>query len=147
MSAAMADSRAPLVLVVLSSAFERVHYALATAAAAAAADRPAILFFTQGAVRAIAGTHDAPGWRRLTVDDPSLGGSDARTLDRAFRARGAAGIEELFAACRELHVTFLVCSMGLRVAEIARSELREDLGVEETGLVDVLSRGGDLAYV
>lgn len=143
----MSDAKTPLILIVLSSAFERVHYALATAAAAAAADRPTILFFTQGAVRALAGTREAPGWMRLTVDDPSLGGSDAKTLDRAFRARGAAGIEELLAACRELRVPFLVCSMGLRVAEIARSELRHDLAVEETGLVDVLSRGGDVTYV
>jgi peroxiredoxin family protein len=137
----------PLVLVVLSSAFERVHYALATAAAAAAADRPAILFFTQGAVRAVAGTPEAPRWTELTVADPSLGGRDAAALDQAFRARGAAGFEELLAACSEIGVAFLVCSMGLRVAEIARSDLRDDLAVEETGLIDVLSRGGDLTYV
>jgi peroxiredoxin family protein len=136
-----------LVLIVLSSAFERVHYALATAAAAAAADRPTVLFFTQGAVRAIAGTDEAPGWARLTVADPSLGGADATSLDRAFRARGAAGFEELLAACHELRVAFLVCSMGLRVAEIPRSKLRGDLAIEETGLVDVLSRGGTLTFV
>jgi len=143
----MADTGSPLVLIVLSSAFERVHYALATAAAAAAADRPAILFFTQGAVRAIAGTPEAPGWARLTVADPGLGGDDAATLDRVFRARGAAGIEELLAACKELRVSFLVCSMGLRVADVARGSLRSDLPVEETGLVDVLSRGGTLTFV
>jgi peroxiredoxin family protein len=84
---------------------------------------------------------------RLTVADPSLGGSDAAALDRAFRARGAAGFEELLAACKELGVTFLVCSMGLRVAEIARDALRADLTIEETGLTDILSRGGDLSYV
>jgi peroxiredoxin family protein len=143
----MAEAKAPLVLVVLSSAFERVHYALATAAAAAAADRPTLLFFTQGAVRAIAGTPEAPGWRHLTVADPGLGGGDAAALDRAFRARGAAGFEELLAACKELGVTFLVCSMGLRVAEIDRDALRADLAIEETGLTDILSRGGDLTYV
>jgi peroxiredoxin family protein len=143
----MAEAKTPLVLIVLSSAFERVHYALATAAAAAAADRPTLLFFTQGAVRAIAGKPEAPGWTRLTVADSSLGGSDAATLDRAFRARGAAGFEELLAACKELGVTFLVCSMGLRVAEIDRGALRADLTIEETGLTDVLSRGGDLSYV
>lgn len=139
--------KTPLVLIVLSSAFERVHYALATAAAAAAADRPTILFFTQGAVRAVAGTPETPRWTELTVADPSLGGADAAALDRAFRARGAASFEELLAACSEIGVAFLVCSMGLRVAEVARSDLRNDLAVEETGLIDVLSRGGDLAYV
>jgi peroxiredoxin family protein len=138
----MADAPAKdtLALVVLSSAYERVHYALATAAAAAAVDTPVVLFFTEGAVRAVAGTAEQPGWHALTVADPSLGADDAAGLDRAFRSRGAAGFEELIGACRELGVALLVCSMGMRVAGIAKTDLRSDLGVEETGLTDVLSR-------
>lgn len=140
----MAEEKAPLTLVVLAGAFERVHYALATAAAAAAADRPTTLFFTQGAVWGIA---QNAGWQRLAVADPSLGGSDAAALDQAWRARGVAGFEELLTACQELGVTFLVCSMGLRVANVTRAELRPDLAIGETGLVDVLSRPGTLCFI
>jgi len=136
----MAEPKDTLALVVLSSAYERVHYALATAAAAAAVDKPVVLFFTEGAVRTIAGTAERPGWHALTVADPSLGAGDAAGLDRAFRARGAAGIEELLGACQELGVALLVCSMGMRVAGIAKTDLRSDLRLEETGLTDVLSR-------
>jgi peroxiredoxin family protein len=138
----MADKPAQdmLALIVVSSAYERVHYALATAAAAAASDKPVLLFFTQGAVRAVAGTPERPGWHALTVADPTLGGADAASLDRAYRSRGAAGIDELLAACRELGIELLVCSMGMRVAEIAKSDLRPDLSLQETGLTDVLSR-------
>jgi peroxiredoxin family protein len=129
-----------LALVVVSSAYERVHYALATAASAAAVDKPVFLFFTQGAVRAVAGTPERPGWHALTVADPTLGGTDAATLDRAFKSRGTAGFEELLSACGELGVELLVCSMGMRVAEIAKANLRPDLRIQETGLTDVLSR-------
>lgn len=143
----MAEAGTPLILAVIASEFERVHYALATAAAAAAADRPTTLFFAQGAVRAIAGTAAAPRWQRLPVADPGLGGGDAATLDGAFRARGAAGFEELLMACKELGVAFLVCSLGLRVAGLTRADLRPDLAIEETGLTDILSRSGTLTFV
>lgn len=137
----------PLALVVLSSAFERVHYALATAVAAAALDQPVLLFFTQGAVTALlAGANAAPGWHRLSVE-PGLVGDDAPSRDRAFRDRGAAGFEELLAACTELRVRFLVCSMGLRVAGAERASLRADLAVEETGLTDLLARAEALVFI
>jgi len=140
----MAEEKVPLILVVLASAFERVHYALATAAAAAAADRPTVLFFTQGAVRGIV---QNGGWQRLPVSDPSLGGNSAEALDKAWQSRGVAGFEELLMACKELNVTFLVCSMGLRVANVTKAELRADLAIGETGLVDVLSRPGTLSFI
>ena len=143
----MVEEKTPLILVVLASAFERVHYALATAAAAAAADRPTILFFTQGAVRAIAGTASMPGWTDLPVADSSLGGVDAGSLEATYRTRGVAGFEELLMVCQELGVTFLVCSMGLRVASLTRQGLRGDLALTETGLVDVLSRRGTLSFI
>ena len=136
----MVEEKVPLILVVLAGSFERVHYALATAAAAAAADRPTVLFFTQGAVRGIV---QNAGWQRLAVDE----GNSAEALDQAWRARGVAGFEELLMACQELGVTFLVCSMGLRVANVTKAELRADLTIGETGLVDVLSRPGSLSFI
>jgi peroxiredoxin family protein len=141
------DKGDTLALVVLSGAFERVHYALATAAAAAALDRPVLLFFTQGAVTALlTGTDEAPGWHRLAVE-PGLAGGNAASRDRAFRERGAAGFEDLLAACKELGIRFLVCSMGLRVAGAKRAALRADLEIEETGLTDLLARAGALVFI
>ncbi len=63
----MSEDRGPLAgiaglsLIVLSGEFARVHFALAMAAAAAAIDRPAILFFTNHALYALAGG-DAAGY-------------------------------------------------------------------------------------
>ena len=136
----MVEEKIPLILVVLAGSFVRVHYALARAAAAAAADRPTVLFFAQGAVRGIV---QNKGWHQLAVDD----GSSAEAVDKAWQARGVAGFEELLMACKELGVTFLVCSMGLRVANVTKAELRADLAIGETGLVDVLSRKGSLSFI
>ena len=56
-----------LSIVVFSGDFERVHYALATAAAAAAVDRPTTLFFTMEAIHALARRRGdgTPGWTAL----------------------------------------------------------------------------------
>lgn len=116
-----------LSIIVYSGAFDRVHYALATAAAAAATDRPVTLFFTMEALRALG--KDA-GWRKIE-------GADAR--DAAYRARGVATFEELLAACAALEVRFMVCEMGLRAIGMTAAELRDDLAFEEGGLVTFLN--------
>ncbi len=56
-----------LSIIVFSGDFERVHYALAMAAAAAAVDRPTTLFFTMEAIGALAKRRGdgAPGWSAL----------------------------------------------------------------------------------
>lgn len=115
-----------LSLIVFSGDYERVHYALAAAAAAAAIDRPATLFFTMEAARALcAGDGGEPGWHRLA-------GADA---DAERRARGVAGFDELLEACAELGVRFMACEMGLRAAGIAPESLRQDLRIDIAGLV------------
>lgn len=117
-----------LSLVVFSGDFERVHYAFSMAAAAAAIDRPATLFFTMEAIRFLARplADGAPGWTAL---------SGAAARDAEFRARGVAGFDELVAACAALDVKFLVCEMGLRAIDMTAAELRDDLGFEEGGIV------------
>ena len=95
-----------LSLIVFSGDYARAHYALAAAAAAAAVDRPATLFFTMQGARALlaAGADGEEGWR-------SLAGADA---DAGLRERGVAGFEELLDSCAALGVRFMVCEMGLR---------------------------------
>lgn len=110
-----------LSIIVYSGDFDRVHYALAMAAAAAAIDRPATLFFTMEAIRALA-KDAAPSAR-----------------DPARAARGVATFEELLAACAALDVRFMVCEMGLRAVGLRSSDLRDDVAFEEGGLVTFLN--------
>lgn len=122
--------------VVFSGDFERVHYALAMAAAAAALGKSATLLVTGQAVRALAADiDDAAGWRALHSAD----GRAAGQVDAAYRARGVAGFEELLAACAELGVRLMACEMGLRTAGLDRAALRTDVTIEEAGLATFLA--------
>ena len=125
-----------LSVIVSSGAFERVHYALVLASAAAAIGKPATLFFTHEALRALgaADDHGVAGWRRLAADAAEDGGA----ADDAWRARGVAGFEELLSACVELGVRFIACEMGLRVMGLAAGDLRADVPIEVAGVVTLL---------
>ena len=120
-----------LSIVVFSGDFERVHYAFSMAAASAAVDRPATLFFTMEAIRALAKpTADgAPGWTAIP----------GAARDAEFAARGVATMETLIESCAALGVTFLVCEMGLRAAGLAMVDLRDDLDYAEGGIVTFLN--------
>jgi peroxiredoxin family protein len=119
---------AKLSLVVFSGEFAKVHYALATAAAAAAIDIPATLFFTMKASRALA---KDDGWHALA--------GDAAASDATLQARDVAGFAELLESCQALGVRFLVCTMGLSAIDLAADALRDDLGIELGGLVSFLN--------
>lgn len=126
-----------LSIFVFSGAFDRVHYALATASAAAATNRAVTLLFTMGAVRALveAGENGVPGWVHL---DAAEDGSDAATRDAAYAEKGIATFEELLSACVELHVRFRVCEIGLKAEGIETSRLRADVPVKAGGIVSFL---------
>lgn len=122
---------------VFSGAFDRVHYALAIASAAAATSRAVTLFFTMGAVRALAeaGAGGAPGWNGLGACED---GSDAAARDASYGEKGIATFEELLSACVELGVVFQVCEIGLKAEGIEAARLRADVPVKAGGIVSFL---------
>jgi peroxiredoxin family protein len=126
-----------LSVLVLSGAYERVHYALVLASSAAAIGKPATLFFTDQALRALrrAEAGSAPGWRSLSA----TAGFDGGGVDDDYRARGVAGFEELLAACVELGVRFIACEMGLRAMNLEPFALRSDIPIEVAGVVTFLA--------
>jgi peroxiredoxin family protein len=133
----MSDMTPPdkLSIVVYAGDYGRVHYALAMASAAAAMNKPATLFFTMAAIRALT-KHE--GWRELPAGDlvPDETGG---TQDNAMIAKGLAGFEELLEACVVFKVKFLVCEMGLRALGLAKSDLRGDVAYDEGGIVSFLA--------
>ncbi|MEK9946950.1 MAG: hypothetical protein VW999_13305 [Alphaproteobacteria bacterium] len=127
---------AKLSLIVYSGAFDKVHYALATAAAAIATNTPVTLFFTMDAIACVTrGADGTPGWQTVTAED----GRPGAAVDAAFAARGVGTFEELLQACVELGATFMVCDMGLRAKDIDRAGLRADVPFVEGGLVTFLN--------
>ena len=100
--------------------YESAHYALALASAALATNKPAVLFFTMGGIRALTGPP-------ASLDD---WGRDALN-----RGRGVGDFETLLQACVELGAKFIVCEMGLRSLAIDRASLRSDVPFTVAGIV------------
>lgn len=126
-----------LAIVVFAGGFDRVHYALVIASAAAATNRKVTLFFTGRAILALAGQGDdgTPGWSGL---DPADDGAPAADRDRFLTSGGMAGLEELLEACVALGVTVMVCEMGLRALTPAVT-LRTDVPTQAGGVVTFLN--------
>jgi peroxiredoxin family protein len=140
-----------LSLILLSGSFERIHYGLAMASAAAALARPVTLFATLAATRAFVapGPGGRPGWAGLPLG-PDLAGpelADGFALDARNRERGVAGFEELLEACVGLGVEIIVCEMGLRAQGIAATALRTDLPIQRAGLATLLARPGQIVVL
>lgn len=131
-----------LSLVVYSGTFDKVHYALVMAAAAAAMGKPVTLFFTMGATRALMApaADGTAAWRSMPVSaDAGLEGDTGGAVDDAFKDRGVATFEELLAAAKALDAKFMVCEMGLRAMGIERDALRDDIELETGGVVTFLN--------
>jgi peroxiredoxin family protein len=121
-----------LALIVQAGGYDRVHYALVLASAAAATGRPVTLFFTGRALPALL---DRKGWRRLDFSDD---GTSPEARDATLAHRGVATMEELLTACAELDVRFLACEMGWRALGVRDIAIRPDLSVETAGVVTLL---------
>jgi peroxiredoxin family protein len=126
-----------LSIIVFSGDYDRVHYALTLASAAAAIDTAVTLFFTMEGARALLppGRAGAPNWAAREAENT---------------ARGVATIEEMLAACVELGAAFMVCEVGLRGAGIATADLRPDVPCAEGGVVTFLNdcaRHGQMLFV
>ncbi len=119
--------RPGLAIVIQSGAFDRAHYALVLAAAAAAIDRPVTLFFTMQACKALRPPDALSAWAAPEKD---------------LADKGLATFEELLSACGELGVAITVCEMGLRAAGLTPSDLRRDLPIAVTGAVTFLNAAG-----
>jgi len=143
MSAENAAGKTALSVVVYDGHFDKVHYALAMAASAAAIDRPASLFFTMDACRALMLD---PAWRAL----PATTGESGGAMNDRFAAEKIATFEELLSSCAELGVTIMVCEMGLKARGLDAGSLRRDIEVAPGGLVTFLTgpaKDGQLVFV
>jgi peroxiredoxin family protein len=143
--------RERLCIVLLSGSFERVHYALCMASAAAALEQPVTLFVTLGALRALVAADAAgrPGWMNLpgAEDFAAAPVPDGAALETRNRERGVAGFEELLQSCTALEVEFMVCEMGLRTLGLTPDALRSELRLEPGGLATLLARGGRIVVL
>jgi peroxiredoxin family protein len=150
MSQSSVESTSALSVVLFAGGFDRVHYALVTASAAAATNRKVTLFFTGRALRAL--VHESEpgvlGWHDL---DPADDGSSPVARDRYFATHGLATFEELLEACVAMGVTVMACEMGLRALGLPPGvQLRADVPVATGGVVTFLNdapKGGAMLFI
>lgn len=121
-----------LAIAVHSGGYDRVHYALVMASAAAATNRLVTLFFTGRALRVLAGDD---GWMALDPADDGLSPADR---DALLARRGVATLPELLDVCGELGIRVIACEMGWRALGIDRPVVRSGLSVETAGVVTLL---------
>ena len=127
-----------LSIIVYDHHFDKVHYALVMASAAAAIGKPVTLFFTMGACQALLATEPGvqPSWSEMPLSD-EIGSGLQR--DQTYKENGVAQFEELLEACVALGVIFMVCEMGLHAKGYKNIPLRADLTIEVSGLVTFLN--------
>ena len=150
---AVSPSLEKLSIVVYAGHYDKVHYALVMAAAAAAIGRPVTLFFTMGACHALKRGDDGDGaggghaWRAMPLSEEEGTGGDK---DDAYAAMNVATFEELLQSCVQFKVTFMVCEMGLRAVGLEDQPLRDDIPIEEGGVVTFLndaSKDGAMIFI
>jgi len=142
-----------LSIIICDGHFDKVHYALVMASAAAAIGRPVTLFFTMGACRALSPADDdgKAAWRALPIS-AGIGeeGQRGGDIDDGFSAKGIGTFEELLEACILLEVKFMVCEMGLRAVGMEGAPLRDDIPLEPGGVVTFIkdaSKDGAMIFI
>jgi len=153
----MSDGQPPLdklSIIVYGGYYDKIHYALVMAASAAAIGRPVTLFFTMGACHALkpADTNGNAAWRALplSAQDRSGGAANGGERDDGYAAMSVATFEELLQSCVQFEVTFMVCEMGLRAEGLEGHPLRDDIPLQEGGVVTFLndtSKDGAVIFI
>lgn len=150
----MASPPDKLSIVVYAGQFDKVHYALVMASAAAAIGRPVTLFFTMGACRALLApaADGGPAWRSMPLSEGLDGktGGTGGDRDDDYAKKGVATFEELLESCVQFGVKVMVCEMGLRAEGLEDAALRDDVPIEKGGVVSFLndaSRDGAVVFI
>jgi peroxiredoxin family protein len=130
-----------LSIVVYSGSFDKVHYALVLASAAAAVGTHVTLFFTMEACGALK-KNPSSAWQDMPVGLKNSAAQNGGALDDGFSNKGIATFEELLSACSAMGVKIMVCEMGLRAMDMNSADLRDDIKIETGGVVSFLNKVG-----
>jgi peroxiredoxin family protein len=143
-------SLTPLSILLYSGDFDRIHYALCMATAAAAIDKKVTLCITMQAFQALLCDSEGAlvGWQSMTLS--SAVSSLARTaeeLDSYYRQRQIASFEQLVEAAAELGITCIACEMGMRALGLEMSDLDARLQWRAGGLASFFQQAGEGAII
>jgi predicted peroxiredoxin len=95
-----------------------------------------------GACRALkkAGPGGEPAWRAMPLSEgESRGCANGGEKDDAYAEINVATFEELLQSCVQMGVKFMVCEMGLRAEGMEGEALRDDIPLQQGGVVTFLN--------
>ena len=127
------QKRKPLFILISDQHADQVHFALMTASAAAAINRPVTLFFAKGAVNAVV----TDGWKKMK----DRRGMPGPNMDHRLAARGVADMPVMIDACMAMNVRFLVCENSLKEEGLKSNDLIERPVVMISSLATILDEG------
>jgi peroxiredoxin family protein len=143
-----------LSIIIFSGYYDKIHYALVMAAAAAAVGRSVTLFFTMGACQALklSDSSGNPSWHKLPLSEKHKSETDncGKTRDDQYAAQKLATFDSLLESCIQLDVTFMVCELGLKAEGLKKLNLRTDIPFQEGGVVTFLndtSKDGKVIFI
>lgn len=132
----------PFSVILYSGDFDRIHFGLLTATAAACIDRSVNIFVTMGACRAFSGD-----WQSLSLSSSAVRHCTTPTeLNEHFRTQHIATFEELLEVVKDLSIRVIVCETGLRAENLTIDMLGCNLSVTAGGMVSFLqhAKGGEI---
>ena len=121
-------------IIIFSGNFNKIHYALAMASAAASINIPVSLLFTMEATRALLAS-PKNAWQKMPAGGSFKIEETGDDVDKVLKKNKVASFEELLQACVSLEVKFMICEMGLRALEIDSKAIRSDIPIKTGGLV------------
>ena len=130
-----------LSIILFSGDFDKIHYGLVMASAAAAINIPVTLFFTMAATKSLMKLPENQWWE-LSGGKTFDSEKTAREINQIYKEQKIANFEELLNACVTMKVKFMICEMGLRALNIQSSDLRRDIPIKMGGMVSFLEDNG-----
>ncbi len=128
-----------LVLLLQSGEFDRIHYGLMMASAAAAVNKDVTIFVTMAACHAFT----VNGWKQQPLSEGmhfSIPVATAQELDNHFRKQGVADFGLLLESCLALPIEWIFCETGLQSLELTANDLTPGIPVMIAGIVTLLNR-------
>jgi peroxiredoxin family protein len=134
----------PLSIMLISGEFDRIHYALSMATAAASLERKVTLCISLAACKAF--TPD--GWKALPLS-AAMGqvAVSAEALDNYYAKQHIATFDVLLDATAELAIPCIACEMGMRASGLVLTDMDARLAWMPGGLISFYQQAGDGAII
>tara|TARA_B100001093_G_C26555877_1_gene896514 strand:+ start:22 stop:429 length:408 start_codon:yes stop_codon:yes gene_type:complete len=108
-------------ILIITNDFFKIHYALTLAATIKSSDISCTLFFAGYACHAL---KKKEGYKSLDINQENF----------KLIQSGLPGFDEMIKLCNELSISIMICEAGLKLCDINKDEIRNDIKIMSGGL-------------